>query len=56
MDITNPFKWRYFQAEMILLCVPWYLRYPLSYRDLDVEELDGKKEHIAFRLPAELRA
>ena len=24
--------------------------------DLEVEELDGKKEHIAFRLPAELRA
>jgi hypothetical protein len=23
--------------------------------ELEVEELDGKKEHIAFRLPAELR-
>src|SRR5947208_12680637 len=35
MDTTTPFKWRHFQAEMILLCVRWYLRYPLSYRDLE---------------------
>jgi len=30
-----PFKWRHFQAEIILLCVRWYLRYALSYRDLE---------------------
>ncbi len=35
MDTTNPFKWRHFQAEIILLCGRWYLRYPLSYRDLE---------------------
>src|SRR5258708_9562927 len=35
MDTTNPFKWRHFQAEILLLCVRWYLRYPLSYRDLE---------------------
>src|SRR5258708_39769695 len=35
MDTTNPFKWRHFQAEIILVCVRWYLRYPLSYRDLE---------------------
>jgi len=29
------FKWRHFEAEMILLCVRWYLRYALSYRDLE---------------------
>ena len=23
----NPFKWRHFQADIILLCVRWYLRY-----------------------------
>jgi hypothetical protein len=28
-----PFKWRHFQAEIILLCVRWYLRYALSYRE-----------------------
>ena len=31
------FKWRQFEPEMILLAVGWYLRFSLSYRD--VEEL-----------------
>ncbi len=31
----NPFKWRHFQSDLILLCVRWYLRYALSYRDLE---------------------
>jgi transposase, IS6 family len=31
----NPFKWRHYQAEIILLCVRCYLRYGLSYRDLE---------------------
>jgi transposase, IS6 family len=31
----NPFKWRHFQADIILLCVRWYPRYALSYRDLE---------------------
>jgi transposase, IS6 family len=31
----NPFKWRHFQADIILLCVRWYLRYALSYRDVE---------------------
>jgi IS6 family transposase len=30
-----PFKWRHFEADIILLCVRWYLRYALSYRDLE---------------------
>jgi len=29
------FKYRHFEAEIILLCVRWYLRYSLSYRDLE---------------------
>jgi transposase, IS6 family len=35
--MTEPhlFKWRHFQADIILLCVRWYLRYALSYRDLE---------------------
>ena len=28
---TNPFKWRHFPGQVILLCVRWYLRYPLAY-------------------------
>jgi len=35
MAEQNPFKWRHFQADIILLCVRWYLRYSLSYRDLE---------------------
>jgi transposase, IS6 family len=31
----NPFKWRHFQPEIILLCTRWYLRYSLSYRDIE---------------------
>lgn len=31
----NPFKWRHFRSDIILLCVRWYLRYSLSYRDLE---------------------
>jgi len=33
--MNNPFKWRQFQPEIILLCVRWYLRYALSYRDIE---------------------
>src|SRR5262252_144764 len=28
---TSPFKGRHFPGEVILLCVRWYLRYPLAY-------------------------
>jgi transposase, IS6 family len=35
MTEQHPFKWRHFEAEIILLCVRWYLRYPLSYRHLE---------------------
>ena len=35
MNAATPFKWRHFQADLILLCVRWYLRYALSYRDLE---------------------
>jgi len=35
MNNQNPFKWRHFEADIILLCVRWYLRYSLSYRDLE---------------------
>lgn len=29
------FKYRHFEAAIVLLCVRWYLRYSLSYRDLE---------------------
>ena len=28
---TNPFKGRQFPGEVIVLCIRWYLRYPLAY-------------------------
>ncbi|XMB85402.1 IS6 family transposase [Mycoplasmatota bacterium WC44] len=30
----NIFKWKHFETEIIILCVRWYLKYPLSYRNL----------------------
>jgi IS6 family transposase len=35
MNHPSSFKWRHFEAEIIVLCVRWYLRYALSYRDLE---------------------
>ncbi len=35
MISASPFKWRHFEGQIILLCVRWYLRYGLSYRDLE---------------------
>ena len=35
MPSDNPFKWRQFEPALILRCVRWYLRYALSYRDLE---------------------
>ena len=40
------FRDRHFRDEMIVLCVRWYLRYPLSYRDLE--------EMMAVTRPANL--
>jgi transposase, IS6 family len=31
----NLFKWKHFESEIILICVRWYLKYPLSYRMLE---------------------
>jgi IS6 family transposase len=35
MKNPSSFKWRHFEADVILLCVRWYMRYALSYRDLE---------------------
>ena len=36
MPITpsDPFFWRHYEGEIILLCVRWYLSFPLSYRQM----------------------
>jgi transposase-like protein len=33
--VGGEFKWRHFAGELILLCVRWYCRYGISYRDLE---------------------
>ena len=35
MNSQQAFKWKHFQGEIILLCVRWYIRYALSYRNLE---------------------
>src|SRR5215469_1055508 len=40
-SVAALFKWRKFEPEVILLAVGWYLRFSLSYRD--VEELLGER-------------
>ncbi len=45
MDTSTPFKWRHDQAEIIVLCMRWSLRYALSYRDL--EEMRRERGHAA---------
>jgi IS6 family transposase len=32
---VSDFKWRHFSGEIILLCVRWYCKYGISYRDLE---------------------
>jgi transposase-like protein len=35
MSQPSPFKWHHFEATIMLLCVRWYGRFPLSYRHLE---------------------
>ncbi|MDQ5921026.1 MAG: transposase, family [Pseudomonadota bacterium] len=35
MNNAHAFKWRHFQDVIILQCVRWYLKYSISYRDLE---------------------
>jgi len=47
MDQNNPFKWRHYESCIILLCVRWYCRYCLSYRDL--EEMMNDETYIKIK-------
>jgi transposase, IS6 family len=29
------FKWKHYQPEIIMVCVRWYLKFALSYRNLE---------------------
>jgi hypothetical protein len=48
---THPFKGPHFPGEVILLCVRWYLRYPLAYEqvaELLAEGGSGPQLHLAL--------
>ena len=32
---SSSFKWKHYEGKIILLSVRWYLKYPLSYRNLE---------------------
>jgi transposase, IS6 family len=44
------FKWKRYEAEIITTCVRWYLKYPLSYRNLEemMEERNIKVDHTTI--------
>ena len=44
------FKPRHFEAEIIVLCVRWYLRYPLSFRQLEemLAERNLSVDHVTI--------
>jgi len=44
---SESFKWKHYQAEIILLCVRWYLKYPLSYRNVE-EMMQERGLHISL--------
>ena len=39
--LSNSFKWKHYEGEIILLNVRWYLKNALSYRNL--KENDGRQ-------------
>ena len=47
-SVCGLFKWRQFEPEVILLAVGWYLRFSLSYRDVEelLAERDLHADHV----------
>jgi IS6 family transposase len=45
---SSPFKWRHYAPDAILLCVRWYCRYQLPYRDLEemMRERGLRVDHV----------
>jgi IS6 family transposase len=50
MQSQNLFKWKHYQAELILLTVRWYLSYSLSFRNVAemMEERGLYLSHTTF--------
>jgi transposase-like protein len=45
----NPFHWKHYEGEIILLNVRWYCSYGLSYRDL----VEMMEERVFMANPAQ---
>jgi len=46
VPVEELFKDRHFDREIVVLCVPWYLSFKLSYRDL-VARIGERGIHLA---------
>ena len=48
--LVDPFKWKHYEGEIILLNVRWYLKYSLSFRNLKemMEERGVKVDHTTI--------
>src|SRR5260370_37872194 len=44
------FKWRQFEPQLILMAVGWYLRFSLSYRDVEelLQERGMSADHVTI--------
>ena len=54
-SIEELFVGRHFDREVILLCVRWYLRYKLSFRDLVQMMAERPHSSLDYRTPQEFR-
>ncbi len=43
---SAPFKWRHYAPDVILLCVRWYCRYSLSYREQGFRTAERTLENV----------
>ncbi len=49
--LSSSFKWKHYEGKIILLNVRWYLKYPLSYRNLEemMAERGIQVDHTTMR-------
>jgi transposase-like protein len=50
---VNSFKWKHFAGEIILQTIRWYLKYSLSYRNLEkmMPERGVEVDHTTIMVP-----
>jgi hypothetical protein len=49
LSMDDLFKGRHFEREIIILCVRWYLRFKLSFRDLvEIMAERGMRRNISL--------